>query len=113
MGNHFGISGSKWDQGDLNYDGKVDFQDFIIFSNNMGLGVTGGNGAGAFVLELALQRDGGQLGIFRHTDRCVGLDDRHAARACVRGFGSGAGGGVSTAARNPAEQRGVPAAAGG
>jgi hypothetical protein len=50
---HFLANDINWDHGNFNYDGAVDFNDFVILSTNFGDGVTGGDGTGATVAELA------------------------------------------------------------
>ncbi|MDP9174762.1 MAG: hypothetical protein M3O30_12980 [Planctomycetota bacterium] len=36
LSNHFGQTGTTWQQGNFNYDGQTDFADFVILSNNFG-----------------------------------------------------------------------------
>ncbi|MDP9175238.1 MAG: hypothetical protein M3O30_15425 [Planctomycetota bacterium] len=53
LSNNFGTTRTNWDQGNFNYDGSVDFADFVILSNNFGDGVIAGTAFGATPGELA------------------------------------------------------------
>jgi autotransporter-associated beta strand protein len=39
--NNFGVAGTRFDQGNFNYDGVTDFNDFLAMQNNFGQSITG------------------------------------------------------------------------